>query len=115
MNKRKMGSESERTVGAYLKEQGYEILEYNFRCRQAEIDIVAREDRFLVFVEVKSRSSKRNGAPEEAVGFHKQNQIRRAALYYMARFRVPENTPIRFDVAAVQNGRIHLIRNAFLF
>ena len=39
--------------GKYLKEQGYELIGYNFRCRQGEIDIIARDGRYLVFVEVK--------------------------------------------------------------
>ena len=53
--------------------------------------------------------------PEEAVGRRKQERIRRAALYYLARFRVPESTPVRFDVAAVDEEGFRLIRNAFLF
>ena len=45
MNRRQTGAEKERLAGAYLLSQGYDILQYNFRCRQAEIDIVAREGR----------------------------------------------------------------------
>lgn len=115
MNKREIGSRSEKSVGEFLTRQGYRILQYNFRCRSAEIDIVAREGRYLVFVEVKWRSSDRNGAPEEAVDVCKQRRILKAALYYMVRFRVPEGTPVRFDVAAVEHGKVHLIRNAFMF
>lgn len=115
MNKREIGSRSERSVGEYLTRQGYEILQYNFRCRSSEIDIVAREGRYLVFVEVKWRSSGRNGAPEDSVDARKQKRILRAALYYMVRFRVPEGTPVRFDVAAVEHGKVHLIRSAFTF
>lgn len=115
MNKREAGTRSEQYVGRYLAEQGYEILRYNFRCRRAEIDLVAREGCYLVFVEVKWRSSDRNGAPEEAVTKSKQARILWAALYYCARFQVPETTPIRFDVAAVEGTRIRLIRDAFSF
>ncbi len=112
-NKRKIGSISEKAVGSFLEQKGYEILLYNFRSRSAEIDIVAREDRYLVFVEVKWRSSDRNGAPEEAVDRKKQQRIIRGAMYYLVRYRVPEDTPIRFDVAAVEHGKVHLIRDAF--
>ena len=53
----KTGAEYEQKAGAYLEEQGYEILEYNFRCRAGEIDIVARDGEYLVFCEVKYRAS----------------------------------------------------------
>lgn len=79
MNRRQIGSRSEQAAGEFLKRQGYTILQYNFRCRRAEIDIVAREGRYLVFVEVKWRSSDKNGAPEEAVDFRKQRRILYAA------------------------------------
>ena len=115
MNNRQEGTSYERAAGALLEQEGYEVLQYNFRCRQAEIDIVDREGRYLVFIEVKGRRSRRNGMPEEAVGRRKQERIRRAALYYLARFRVPESTPVRFDVAAVDEEGFRLIRNAFLF
>lgn len=115
MNRRQTGAEKERLAGAYLLSQGYDILQYNFRCRQAEIDIVAREGRYLVFVEVKWRSSLRNGAPEEAVDGRKQARILRAAMFYFARFHVPEDTPVRFDVVAIEGEKIRLIRNAFSF
>ena len=113
MNKRTIGSLSEKAVGKYLEQEGFEIIQYNFRCKSAEIDIVAREGRYLVFVEVKWRSSDRNGAPEEAVDRRKQRRIIRAALYYIARFRIPEDTPVRFDVAAVGQGGIRRLRGAF--
>ena len=51
-----MGTAYEKLAGAYLEQQGYEILEYNYRCRMGEIDIVARQGGYLVFVEVKYRA-----------------------------------------------------------
>ena len=56
-SKRKTGAEYEQKAGAYLEGQGYEILEYNYRCRTGEIDIVARDGEYLVFCEVKYRAS----------------------------------------------------------
>lgn len=53
--------------GAYLEQEGYEILEYNYRCKTGEIDIIAREAGYLVFCEVKYRSSDKKGHPAEAV------------------------------------------------
>ena len=89
MNRRQEGTAYERAAGALLEKEGYEVLQYNFRCRQAEIDIVAREGRYLVFIEVKGRRSRKNGMPEEAVGRRKQERIRRAVsiIWHASGFR----------------------------
>ena len=55
MNKRKTGQEQEAKAACFLKTQGYQILEQNYRCKRGEIDLVAREGQYLVFVEVKYR------------------------------------------------------------
>lgn len=115
-NNRKIGTEEERMVCGWLVRHGYEILTCNFRCRIGEIDIVAREDGYLVFLEVKYRSSGSSGLPEEAVDVRKQRVISRVALFYMQRYGYDLTTPVRFDVAAV-SGReetaVQLYRNAF--
>ena len=82
-NKRKTGEEYERRAGAYLAENGYEILEYNFRCRTSEIDIIARDGEYIVFCEVKYRSGTGSGRPEEAVDFRKQKAISKCAHRYL--------------------------------
>ena len=55
MNKRKIGDEYEKIAAAYLENNGYIILEKNYRCRNAEIDIIAKNDSYICFVEVKDR------------------------------------------------------------
>lgn len=112
-NKRSLGSEKERIAAEYLKEQGYCILEMNFRCRQGEIDLIARDGRYLVFIEVKYRTDGRAGAPEEAVSRAKQRTILQVAKYYLYRHRLPESTPCRFDVVGITGEKIRLIRDAF--
>ena len=62
-----MGTAYEKMAGEYLKTQGYEILQYNFRCRMGEIDIIAKDHGYLVFIEVKYRRDKSCGHPAEAV------------------------------------------------
>ena len=98
MNRRQTGTAYERRAGEYLKEQGYELIGYNFRCRQGEIDIIARDGRYLVFVEVKYR-------------------ISRTAQYYCLTHGYGETTPCRFDVAAVlgTDGEVRLVKHAFEF
>lgn len=112
-NKRKIGNEKERLAGEFLKEQGYHILEYNFYCKSGEIDIVAREAGYLAFVEVKYRRSDKNGMPEEAVDYKKMLHLTRTAQYYMICKGLAEDTPCRFDVVTVMNGRCTLYRDAF--
>ena len=99
-----MGTAYEKLAGAYLEQQGYEILEYNYRCRMGEIDIVARQGGYLVFVEVKYRA-------DSTVG--KQRTISKVASYYCLTHGYGTFTPCRFDVAAVLGEQIKVIQNAF--
>ena len=68
------GKEGEKIAAAFLKKNGYRIIEINFRCPIGEIDIVAKEKDDLVFVEVKTRKSMELGYPEQAVGIRKQKK-----------------------------------------
>ena len=70
-NQREKGAYWEQKAGAYLESIGYEILEYNFRCRMGEIDIIARDGDYLVFCEVKYRAGTGKGYPAEAVDLKK--------------------------------------------
>lgn len=111
-NRRKTGTVYEQAAGYYLEQQGYEILEYNYRCRRGEIDLIARDGGYLVFCEVKYRQDRRKGNPLEAVDIRKQRTIYRCAECYLAEHRL-ENNPCRFDVIGVEGSRIRLIKNAF--
>ena len=118
INKRQIGADKESFVCEWLEGRGYKIVERNFRCRNGEIDIVAREGGYLVFLEVKYRSHDMNGLPEEAVDVRKQRVISRVALYYLCRYGYGESTPVRFDVVAVfgeKNFSVALYQNAFDF
>jgi len=112
------GKEGEKIASAYLKKNGYEIIEINFRCPIGEIDIVAKEKNDLVFVEVKTRKSIALGYPEQAVGMRKQKKMSQLALWYMQKRKVAE-TNVRFDVVAItlipENHEVRLIQNAFDF
>lgn len=111
-NLREKGSHYERIAGAYLKERGYEILEYNFRCPYGEIDIVARDGSCLVFCEVKYRKGENAVRPLEAVDSRKQKRISMAALFYIARHNITSE-PCRFDVVGISGEKVMLIQNAF--
>lgn len=112
-NKRAVGSRYEALAAEYLQGQGYVILERNYRDRLGEIDIIAREGRYLVFVEVKYRGNLRSGYPEESVYGRKQQRIRHTALWYLHTHGYGEDTPSRFDVVSIAGQEIFLIRDAF--
>ena len=113
MNKRKIGAQFEQLTVQYLESQGYRILETNFRCRQGEIDIIAQDGIYLVFCEVKYRADRMSGDPMEAVDERKQRKILHTSKYYLYLNDLPEDTPCRFDVVGIADGRMQLMKNAF--
>ncbi|MBQ8802708.1 MAG: YraN family protein [Tyzzerella sp.] len=113
-NKRATGADYEKKAAAYLESKGYEILEFNFHCRMGEIDLVAKDGEYLVFVEVKYRDSEKKGHPLEAVSAQKQRTISKCAMYYMTKNGL-SYMPVRFDVVGILGNDIQLIQNAFDF
>ncbi|MCM1175110.1 MAG: YraN family protein [Blautia sp.] len=113
MNRRRVGEEQEEHACRYLVERGVLIRERNFRCRQGEIDIIGYEKGYLVFFEVKYRKDGSRGSAAEAVGPGKQRKICRVSDYYRALHGYSLDTPVRFDVIAIDGSRIEWIQNAF--
>ena len=111
-NNRKVGTDYEQAVGYYLEQQGYQILEYNYRCRLGEIDMIAADGEYLVFCEVKYRQDRKKGSPLEAVDLRKQKKIYQCAAYYLVEHGM-EDVPCRFDVIGIEGSKITHIRNAF--
>ena len=111
MNKRKTGAVYEEKAAAYLKEKGYHILEKNYRCPLGEIDLIAEESGYLVFIEVKYRRTSRLGTGEEAVNAKKQRRILGAAKWYLMERGI--QCRCRFDVITINGTEITLIQNAF--
>ena len=112
-NNREIGSRHELQAAAFLTDRGYVILEKNYRCRTGEIDLIAKDGGYLVFVEFKFRSSKGSGDPAEAVDAKKKSRIAGAARYYLLTRGYGEETPCRFDVVAVLEDEVRLIQDAF--
>jgi putative endonuclease len=112
----KFGESSENLAVWYLKKNGYKIIEQNYRSRMGEIDIIARDKRTIVFVEVKSRRSIRYGSPKFAVTPKKQRKISMVALYYLKTTNQID-AKARFDVVAITSNldepRIEIVKNAF--
>ncbi|MBU4002653.1 MAG: YraN family protein [Proteobacteria bacterium] len=109
------GKESEVMAAAYLKRQGYRILETNYKNQLGEIDIIAKDMGILTFIEVKARRSDRFGNPKYAVTRKKQVRISRVALSYLKASRQMDKRA-RFDVVVItrtSNVNIELVKNAF--
>ena len=117
MKRRETGIIGERLAREFLTEKGYHIIETNYRCPEGEIDIVARHKDYLVFIEVRTKTTLAFGSPEESITSAKKERMRATAYYYQQTYsNLPELW--RIDVVAVeldQKGklaRIELIENA---
>ena len=113
MNKREKGSRYEDMAASFYKKKGCRLLEKNYRRKTGEIDLIVADGGTIVFSEVKFRKKARNGFPEEAVNYAKQQRIMRTAEWYLLEHRLPETTPCRFDVISILDQEITQIENAF--
>ena len=117
MKRRDTGILGEKLARDFLKKRGYHIWETNYRCPEGEIDIVAKHEDSLVFIEVRTKKSLEFGSPEESITPAKMEKLRATAARYL---QAHDNLPLlwRIDVVAVelsQKGklsRIELIENA---
>ncbi len=111
-----LGRSGEDVAAELYRRRGFRVIDRNFRCREGEIDLVARRGNLLVFCEVKTRSSAHWGQPSEAVGFRKQARYRTLAARWLRAHRT-SRVSVRFDVVSVivRDGRPEptLIEGAF--
>lgn len=106
------GSNAEQRAVALLVRKGYRIVDRNYRTKLGELDIVARHEDTLVFVEVRSRRDATYGSAMEAVGWRKQRKVTRVAMQYLA-WRKPRFSACRFDVVAITGGELVHIEDAW--
>lgn len=111
-----LGNWGERKASAFLEEKGFEIIEKNYRHRHAEIDLIVRKDKMLIFVEVKTRTGTAFGMPEEFVNVTKARLIMAAAEHYI--YDKDWRFDIRFDIVSIlilPNGKtdIRHVEDAF--
>ena len=114
--KQKFGDKGEAIAARYLKKKGYRIIEMNYQTKLGEIDIIAKDKKTVVFVEVKTRKSWQFGNPKGAVTPAKQRKISMVALQYLKTMD-RRDISARFDVVAItvtrDTPRIEIIKNAF--
>jgi putative endonuclease len=111
-----LGAEGEARAARWYEDNGYEVLDRNWRRREGEIDLIVRRGRTVAFCEVKTRSSDRFGSGVESVLPAKQRRIRRLAARWLS-----ELTPavgrarvdVRFDVVGITAGKVEVIEDAF--
>ncbi len=118
MLKREIGDKGECLAEKYLRKNKYKIIDRNFNVpRCGEIDIVAKDADYIVFVEVRLRKNSLHGSPAETVDVFKQRKIIKAAQTFLAQNNATD-LPARFDVVTIigdPDGKydIELIKNAF--
>jgi len=112
-----LGRFGEEVAGSYLTEQGYRIIERNWKIRGGELDLVCTQQKRIIFVEVKTRTPDAMGHPLESLGFKQKKQLLRTAGMYLSRHRL-WSRECRFDFICVTVGRevqIDHVQNAIEF
>lgn len=112
-SKREEGKRGEERALVALKKGGYRIIEKNYRNSLGEIDIIAEEDGYLVFVEVKKRNTRKYGSPFSAVDGKKKRHIIRSAMFYLKDHQCFDRK-VRFDVVGIDGNGVQIIKHAFM-
>ncbi len=94
-----LGRKGEALAKAHLQQLGYEVLDENWTFRKAEVDLIARHDNQLIFIEVKTRTGNRYGEPQDFVDNRKQQLLATAADEYI--YLSGHRGDIRFDIVAI--------------
>lgn len=116
-----IGNIGEEAAVQAIKKRGYKIIARNYRTKMGEIDIIAKDGEYTVFVEVRLRKSNNFGSPADTIDKRKQQKIIKAAQYYAVKNAIYD-TPMRFDAVLINadtdgkklvNTKIELIKDAF--
>lgn len=112
-NNRRIGTYYEEIAKTYLEAKDYQILEMNYRTKQGEIDIIARNHEYTVFVEIKYRRHTGCGYPRESVHYRKRQTLLKVATTYLVKHQLYD-TPVRFDVIEILENELTHLENAFM-
>ncbi|MGV3540497.1 MAG: YraN family protein [Rufibacter sp.] len=104
-----IGQQGEAAAEAFLQQRGFQILARNYRYKRAEVDLIAAQEKLLVLVEVKTRSSHSYGFPEEAISQRKEEMLHLAANHYIE--QTDWQHEVRFDVISIlwRNGKPEIL------
>jgi putative endonuclease len=109
----KQGNAAEQLAATFLQQKGLTLLEKNFRCKHGEIDLIMRDGKTLVFVEVRLRSNPNFGSAATSIDQSKQGKLTRTAEYYL---QIHGDSACRFDAVLMQSidiNAVEWIKNAF--
>jgi len=109
-DKQVQGQLGEDAALRYLEQQGLSLVTRNFRCKGGEIDLVMQTNDALIFVEVRKRADTRHGGAAASVTSAKQRRLIIAAHIFLQRYKMPP--ACRFDVVAIDDGKMNWIKNA---
>lgn len=113
-DKRKQGDDKERLAESYLVQQGFELIERNFSSKTGEIDLIMRDQDYLVFIEVRYRENAEFGGALASITRSKQNKLRRTAEFYLLENFGNTPPPCRFDAIGIEAGdHLEWVKNAF--
>ncbi len=116
-NKREFGESLEKLAAQQLVQQGVKIVAENYLCKMGEIDIIARDNQDLVFIEVRYRKSDAYGGSLASVDKKKQQRVILAASHYLQKHKLTNKIACRFDVIAITGSlnqlRYNWIKGAF--
>jgi putative endonuclease len=110
-SKTEIGKQGETRAEEFLQQKGYTIIARNYRYKRSEIDLIVQKENWLIFVEVKMRSSKAFGFPEESVKEAKRKKILEGAAQYLQETNWPGN--VRYDIVAIHQQEIEHFEDAF--
>lgn len=105
------GAAAEQAAADYLIQQGLQLVTRNFRCRLGEIDLIMRDGKTLVFVEVRARARAKFGGAAASIDGRKQQKLIATAQMYLT--RVTPTPPCRFDALLIENDQLRWVQNAF--
>jgi len=109
-----IGASAERSAEISLKQHGLTLVARNFRCKFGEIDLIMRDNKYLVFIEVRYRAKSMQGSGLESITRTKQLRLTRTALFYLQQNQLMDKIPCRFDAIGMdKQGNSSWIKNAF--
>ncbi|MBF6556559.1 MAG: YraN family protein [Acidimicrobiales bacterium] len=114
--RRALGVDGEALAAQWYEDNGYEVLDRNWRRREGEVDLIVRRGKTVAFCEVKTRSTDRFGTGAESVLGAKQRRIRRLAARWLSELTPASGrsrVEVRFDVVSITAGRVEVIEDAF--
>jgi putative endonuclease len=102
LNPNTLGSLGEKLAEDYLKKKGYRIIEKNYQTKWGELDLVAKKDHKIIFVEVKTIQQKQGFRPADQVNFKKGRQLLKMVQIYLAKKKLPQEGHYQIDIVAIE-------------